>query len=118
MPLMRDGADWRRCGRCGTEIHVTDTTRVTASGVREHMDCDQAARHRAERENVVQPPRSPRELQIAKDEWRRLGRKVIREVEQHAKCGQRHPNLPVATVAYRWAAGVTAGRDADGCSAC
>lgn len=104
---MRDRPGERRCGRCGTALHVTDSTRVTAAGVREHMDCDHAARHKAEREHVVQPPRSPRELQIARDEWRRLGRKVVREVERHAKHGQRHPNLRVATVAYRWAAGIT-----------
>ena len=53
--------------------------------------------------DLVQPPRSPREVQISRDAWKALPRKVRREVFRYARRREQHPNLRVASTAYRWA---------------
>lgn len=53
--------------------------------------------------DLVQPPRTPREIQVARDAWRSLGRKGHRDVLRRAKRGEHHPHLHTATTAYRWA---------------
>jgi hypothetical protein len=40
---------------------------------------------------------------VARDAWKTLSRKVRREVFRCARRGEHHPNLHVATAAYRWA---------------
>lgn len=51
----------------------------------------------------VVPPRSPREIQIARDEWRGLGWKTRRQVARLARQGTQHPTPRVRSVALRWA---------------
>jgi len=53
--------------------------------------------------DLVQPPRTPREVQVSRDAWKALPRKVRREVFRYARRGEQHPNLRVASSAYRWA---------------
>ncbi|HET6910988.1 MAG TPA: hypothetical protein VFH54_16780 [Mycobacteriales bacterium] len=56
--------------------------------------------------DAVQPPQNPRQIQIARDAWRMLSRRDRRDVLRHARDGERHPNLRVASTAYRWASTV------------